>query len=778
MNPRHLLPLSPKRSGLLLLLLLAACQDAPSTGPDVGRPSFDISEARFGGGNPDLFFSPPLAPTPAPGDPGFDPGAANGALRPYLRVCKTDGAESAAGCTQDVTQAVTGSASGLVMTYNAGGEVYQANWSTRDLDEAFDYRIEIWGVGFQTQDERNELLAITFPAGDPMAGRPRWLFGWLDVRNSPSVSSCHGTAEFCLINYGQTIPVKVRIEDYVLCPATRNCAVQFVGAGVDANLEAVLEGELASSVQLFIPGQSGTDFPLGFEPCTAAEKAAAQAYAAIPTFGPCLKTVTAGDFVALGEPAVLSFCIDINQAEIEAQLAFPETQHHLVGVHHFSTGGDPSGAIQSVEAWPHVAPMCDQPTSGGLASNDEPQGFVQLAQAAGKRLLSLFNPEPVLALDLGGGGEGFKLWSYYMLGLPTKFEYENPTDSQQRGVAGAPHTLRAKATDLNGDPVWNARVDWSVFSSPGGASVSTSSVMTGLDGIAQAAVTLSPNEGYNVFHAGGRGIADPRESGCTLFGGTAGAASCNGPRTTYDPFQPHTGAVLGGVQVIPEGTFLPFSVYGCRQGRGTPTVNGVLSAGEWDCANSTTFPVSLSGGAVQATLYWMNDGTNFHVAVRVPGSFRENALRIDWDSDGDAPSALAQGASYTTAREAGDDVWEFVPSSGAVDRFIDVGCSGSSQSGCGSADSGFGGAMQTVAAFNNTLGGATVYELSHPLSTSDVCTNADPRKGCGALLGKRIDLLAATGNARGFFVTLRNGSGAQGNTQWPGFLRFMKVVIQ
>ena len=49
---------------------------------------------------------------------------------------------------------------------------------------------------------------------------------------------------------------------------------------------------------------------------------------------------------------------------------------------------------------------------------------------------------------------------------------------------------------------------------------------------AQTIATLSSTRGDNVFHAGGRGIADDRETGCTLFGGTAGAAACNGPRET------------------------------------------------------------------------------------------------------------------------------------------------------------------------------------------------------------------------------------------------------
>ena len=49
--------------GLTSVLLLAACQDAPTTPPSIPS-SFDISEARFGSGNPDLFFGTPLAANP------------------------------------------------------------------------------------------------------------------------------------------------------------------------------------------------------------------------------------------------------------------------------------------------------------------------------------------------------------------------------------------------------------------------------------------------------------------------------------------------------------------------------------------------------------------------------------------------------------------------------------------------------------------------------------------------------------------------------------------
>lgn len=331
----------------------------------------------------------------------------------------------------------------------------------------------------------------------------------------------------------------------------------------------------------------------------------------------------------------------------------------------------------------------------------------------------------------------------------------------------------------------NARVRWSVESSPGGdATVSPLTSVpdsTDSDGISEAKVTLSATEGDNIFHASGKGIADEREASpagesCTLPGGNPGEAACNGPRELYDPFFPlnefQDGVTEGSVEILPDGTRLEFTVFGCTPGRGTPeAIDGTLADGEWDCADTTTFPVNLSGGStVDATLFWMNDDDSLYLAVEVPGAERRNALRIEWDNDGDG-----------LPRELGDDIWAFEPGAGASDGFVDEQCAGSSQSSCGLEDVDFGGSMSTTAAFDNTQGGVTVYEISHPLSTGEICT-VDGRKGCGAALGSGIDLDVSTGltppDAPGAMFTFQLGNGAQGNTQWPAFLEYFSIEIR
>jgi hypothetical protein len=140
--------------------------------------------------------------------------------------------------------------------------------------------------------------------------------------------------------------------------------------------------------------------------------------------------------------------------------------------------------------------------------------------------------------------------------------------------------------------------------------------------------------------------------------------------------------------------------------------------------------------------------------------------RIEWDDDG-------------AGREPGNDVWEFEPDGGPADKFVDDKCSTSSQSSCGNNDADFlttpDVGMDTEAAFNNTVGGQTVYEMSHPLSTGQVC-EIFGRKGCSSAFP--IDLQAAKGQTKGASFTLRLGSGAQGNTQWPGFLEYLMIEIK
>lgn len=753
-------------AGVLCLGVLVGCQDPQRANPSVSGPSFSISEARFGGGNPDFFFASPLATTPQPGDTNFDVGGSNGALRPYVRICETDGTASMAGCLTDVTQAVTGSATGLVMTYGSSAELYQVNWSTKALDVAKNYRVEVWGRALSGPAQRS-------------AVDPRWLFGWRDIANSPSVAACKGTEEFCNVNYGQNIPIKVRIEQYVFCPVSRDCAVQFVAAGTDANLQVKLDPTSgAPNAQIFIPGQPGTDFAFAFEPCTAEEDAALSNAIDLPTFGPCLKSVT--DFTgSLNQPAIVSLCSQLDPSGFGLA---PEQLEQLA-MHHFTD--DLSRAQALPEAW-----QCGTPTSGVIASAGASSRFLHLASVVGERLTSWVTPRPLMArapmIDRGGGGATSTIESRFKLALPAKFVRGSP--SYQVRLAGSDVTLTAKVVDLFGNGVQSARVHWSFLPPPqsvggdgcvlgGGAGSACAAgdvvAYTNASGEAQATVRLSTVSGNNLYTAHGRGIADDRDSGCTVLVPTPGTdASCNGPRASapygpFDPFMPfHDGDAFDGSPAtgpeyaveITNGTRLPFTVFGCQPGFGTATVDGNFTDAEWACAKTYNFTANVSGGATPATLYVMNDATNVYFAVRLArsGSDKVNTLQFNFDNN---DSWTANGGAG--AAEAGDEVLSLDAAKGFIDAYLTLKCTSSSQSSCWGTDPSDGGTRDGSGAFTND-GSYTTYEISHPLNTAD----------------NTHDFSLSAGGKVGLFLTLQTGSGATGNTQWPQFRQYLELSIK
>ncbi|HJU73960.1 MAG TPA: Ig-like domain-containing protein [Gemmatimonadaceae bacterium] len=541
--------------GLLGLVVVISCQDSVPSGvipPSSLNPLLDISDGRSGG-NPEAFWGTPLATNPQPGDVNFDVGGAHALLQPYVRICETNGTPGLAGCVVDVTLATTGVATGLVMSFNSGSEFYTASWQTNQLNTAKQYRVEIWGVAFTNLADRNTL-------------DPRWLFTWRDVGNSPFVSACTTSQPICFIKFGQTIPVKVRLEQFVFCPSARNCGMQFISAGQNANLEAQLTGAAAPSAQLFVPGQNATNFALAFEPCTAAEDAAVVNTLGIPTYGPCLRTET--PFTGtLGTPAIISLCDNLDPSSF----GLSHSQEHQLALHHIS---EDLTRIQALpEAW-----QCTTPTSG-VASTAR-SGLFEYARGLGERMLQWITPKPLFAaatmIDRGGGGESPFLNSLFKLALPAKFEYVVATDASQTANAGDVIVLRAKVTDLFGAPVMNARVGWQAVTPPNDGATVLGTVpagptLTDATGVAQNSVTLNAFRGFNVFRAVGRGIADDRATGCTVLPSTS--STCNGPRASYDPFLalkvPEIDA--SGVETpveLPVGTRLLFTIFG--RGRPAP----------------------------------------------------------------------------------------------------------------------------------------------------------------------------------------------------------------
>jgi hypothetical protein len=813
-TPRLLLyRLAPSLS---LLLLLNACQDSGPISPDGMDPLLHISHGGTKWGNPQFQFRPPLGPN-------LDPTAApNEVLKPYVRICVTDEDDGGSsegktwpdvgwdGCVEDVTLAATGFAEGLVMEHTGEGE-YKADWDTSPLLDLRDhegnlqsFRIEVWGLAVAAADGKNG------PERLDLVGDPRWLFGWRDITQSPSVASCNQDPEqeICRVNYGQNIPVKVWIGQSVFCPDTGDCAVQFVDPNLTANLTAGLGGGLFG--HLVIPsGAAEGGFALAFEPCSESEskneRGIVEGTIDLPTFDPCLKTVTPPDLPLLAEdkPAIISVCTPPGTPD-----GLQPGQQVQLALHHFSTRGSSDGSIVSVEAWPHAENCVEDPTSGpAIAFASEPEGasLSRFARALGSRVLAWTNlqPRPLVARapaprwDVGVGGSGRDINSFWMFALPGAFDGKDrqtvAPDADGKGE------IKVLVLDLDGVAVENADVTF--FETDENFQKNEDlenlgnlgTVTTGSDGVASILVDVKVGEEH-YFVAEGNGIAgpdpDPDTWICPLVGtlGTEGGkvGACNGPRDgVADPFQPlSTGHHFdddedGPPVTLTRGAF-PITAVACQ----TPDPDGILSEGEWDCAQEAIIQVNLSGGSkVDGRLLWMNDDENFYLAVEVPGADRTNNLRIEWhrnENEEGPPNGLEEGDTFTASRALGADVWEFHPgdSPPARDMFIDDQCSGSTQSSCGQNDADFGGEMRTSGAFRNDVGGVTVYEISHPLTSPDRC--AFQRQGSRGCRDDNvsIDLNAGSGDLRAFFLSLRMGSGAQGQTVWPGFLKYLVVEIK
>jgi hypothetical protein len=184
----------------------------------------------------------------------------------------------------------------------------------------------------------------------------------------------------------------------------------------------------------------------------------------------------------------------------------------------------------------------------------------------------------------------------------------------------------------------------------------------------------------------------------------------------------------------------------CALGGGAVVVDGTFGATEWACAGRMTFSANVSGGSTPAEAYWQNDGQNLYLAVRVRRSALDNvnSVRFDFDNDGDGVTELNDDA---IGYDAGTRAF--------LDQYLTSRCLNSNQANCGADDT-----VRNGSAAVRNDGTWTTYELSHPLT------------GGGAQ-----DFSRTAGQQLGFFLTLRVGNGAQGNTQVPNFRTYRQITI-
>jgi hypothetical protein len=254
-------------SGLLAVLVLTACQDAPMDfHADGVGPTLAISDGAHGG-NPFVFFLPPLVPQPT-FEGTFAPDA-----DPTVVICTL--VEDA--CGTEVTQFDADD----IAILDGSFEVHWRTGTKNGISAELDYRIEI----------RAGALVLAFRDVDPKDS-PR------DVPAHPETDDL-----YAFLN-GRAIPIRFRIEEGFLC-----AALSFDDETGECN-----EGNLRDGLIVQIP-ESGTgvsvpaqdvDLPVAIvvEPCPDGQGLPVD----LPTYGTCIQVRTSTPIPELTPLAVVFIC--------------------------------------------------------------------------------------------------------------------------------------------------------------------------------------------------------------------------------------------------------------------------------------------------------------------------------------------------------------------------------------------------------------------------------------------------------------------------------------
>jgi len=193
-------------------------------------------------------------------------------------------------------------------------------------------------------------------------------------------------------------------------------------------------------------------------------------------------------------------------------------------------------------------------------------------------------------------------------------------------------------------------------------------------------------------------------------------------------------------------------------GVGTADIDGILSPGEWDAADTYSFDVNLpEGGTTPGTLLIMNDANNLYIALSFArtGLDPGNSLGVKFDND-ESGTVSDSDDSFVVNPSIADSY---------TDNFRVLGPHGACPAGvlCGLSDVGDGGTNDGTALLSND-GFTNVYEVSKPLNSDD----------------DSHDFSLEAGNVIGFQVSLRIiGSGGcctDTSFPFPIFSEFVQVV--
>ena len=795
----------------LVAVLVAACTDEGLVRPvDDGvltpnPPSFAIVDAGNGGDVDGFWFLPPLAKQVTT-EGTFDPN-----LRPGMEVCLlTDNPypDDDVVCDTDPNLPLN---ERIVATFEPGSAdvgdgLYAFSWKTKrkgKMDSNEFYRINIF---LEEDDVENT----------------RTVLGYLDVnpQNPSGESPGEDYPGLYAFRLGETLPVKVFLNSQSLCAMSEDYVLQCTASAVtDAEggvltLEPEASEEVWSKLSIIIPSEalpgSNGQVTLLIERISLADFSEGECIPTFdaPLFGDCLRVTTYPEItVPLEALATIEMCIDP-----EAATDLSEDQYDRLQIIRY--GGGVWEGLPNVDAT-----TCDLPEMAGLFPVPD-EGLFRYAALGVNKIARFLGPQPLGAhgaIRLAGATSKF---SRFRWGLPGEMTVGigdgTLIQTQESGTTNYNVTVGVEVVDAGSVAVKGATVHFS----------NDVDAVTGSNGLATTTWTVPSDPDVHTLTATALGLLDTSvpdhenpisftEKTLTFTATVVGPPDHVHQTPAADP--PLTGTpggivstpleiwvhdvnerevvgwsvnwsgnTCGGVECDPGsvdgetptgsddsagyasgswtlsttpgsntttavvGTVSPPATWHA-EGVCIVNVDGIISDGEWECAtaagNTESFLANISGGETDAQVLWQNDGDSLYLAVMVRQSSlaKANSIRFDFDNKLDGPTA-------------GDDAIAYDADSGIfTDEHLTQRCVNRSQSGCGSLDK----EGQDGAGAMDNDGTWTVYELSHPLSGT---------------LGE--DFEREAGESLGFFLTLRSGKGAQGNTQWPGFRIFESIIVR
>jgi len=688
-------------SACLAAAVLGCTREEPVPLAPGNGPSFAISDGSSGG-NLHFFFLPPLVKQPS-----FS-GTFNPNLLPSVEICHLTTDPTC----QNFVQRFAGSDIQV-------GSSYQVNWNTSPsvLTSGDIYRVRV--ILGSTPSGTASACPATSVSGFPASGPGCKEFGFLDTKPVATPQEVPGTqipGLYVFLN-GSNNPVKFRIEKGALCaPDAKDC-----GEGSASNGGGTISGTYSSLV--IPPGSISQTFGsvtvvLQKVPCTASGRVSFIPVD-LPQFQGCYHFTTYPANVTFDASYIVGMCL-------LRPTGLTNAQEDLMQIHKF----EPTNPSAGVEALPEATATIDC-TNFGTITTASLNPIVNLARSIEGKVMNWLSPTVAFAAHLGGG-TGSKSLSDMVWAIPAQMA-KSAGDNQTVPVGTAvPVPPKVRVTDASGNAVQGATV---YFSPSSGSTVTLPT--SALPCLSDASKTCVPTDA-NGYAQVASWVVGPPSGTYTL------AASGVGLGTS-----PTTSGTLTTGSVS-------FTAIACAPGFGTPgAIDGIIGTSEWQCAQQVNFTANLSGGNAPATLYYMNDGTNLYLAVKVQRSVNDkiNTLQFNFDNNASAP---ASGIA-----ETGDDILIEDSATLFSDNYLTLKCTNSGQSSCGATDASGGGAANGAGA-TQWQGGYRMYEIKHPLNSGDTAH----------------DFARAAGQQLGFFLTLQQGSGAQGNTQWPGFRSYRKITIQ